>query len=155
MVPHPRKELCHYYNWSRRCKTQTNLMSVDPCITVQFIKKNPTRCNSVSKFFFIISYLYEAQHVSGNTPPIIRRLKLHRQPLVFHTWKAVRHIVGGRCQAHSNTILSASYYVMCRLSGCTIISTLSHKRRDFREKLLIIKYVFWFSLQICLKHFSF
>jgi hypothetical protein len=41
---------------------------------------------------FIILYLYEAQHVSGNTPPIIRSLKLHWQPLVFHTWKVV-----GRC----------------------------------------------------------
>jgi hypothetical protein len=35
---------------------------------------NPTRYNSVSKF---ISYLYEAQHVLGDTPPIIRSLKLH------------------------------------------------------------------------------
>jgi len=26
---------------------------------------------------FIIPYLYEAQHVSGNTSPIIRSLKLH------------------------------------------------------------------------------
>jgi hypothetical protein len=40
-----------------------------------FIQKNPTRCNSVSKF--IIPYLYEAQHVSGDTPPIIRNLKMH------------------------------------------------------------------------------
>jgi len=32
------------------------------------------RCNSASKF---IPYLYEAQHVSGDTPPIIRSLKLH------------------------------------------------------------------------------
>jgi hypothetical protein len=40
-----------------------------------FIQKNPTRCNSVSKF--IIAYLYEAQHVSGDTPPIIRSLNLH------------------------------------------------------------------------------
>jgi len=37
--------------------------------------KSPTRCNSVSKF--IIPYLYEAQYVSGDTPPIIRSLKLH------------------------------------------------------------------------------
>jgi len=48
---------------------------------------------------FIIPYLYEAQHVSDDTPPIIRSLKLHRQPLVFHTWKAVGLVVGGRCQA--------------------------------------------------------
>ena len=38
---------------------------------------------------FIIPYLYEDQHVSGDTPPIIRSLKLHWQPLVFHTWKVV------------------------------------------------------------------
>ena len=48
---------------------------------------------------FIIPYLHEVQHVSGDTPPIIRSLKLHWQPLVFHTWKVVGHIVGGCCQA--------------------------------------------------------
>jgi len=36
--------------------------------------KNPTRYNSLSNF--IIPYLYEAQHVSCDTPPIIRSLKL-------------------------------------------------------------------------------
>jgi len=39
---------------------------------------------------FIIPYLYEAQHVSVDTPPNIRRLNLHWHPLVFHTWKVVR-----------------------------------------------------------------
>jgi len=47
-------------------KTPTNLMFIDPCIIVQFIMKQPTRCNRVSKF--IISCLYKAQHVSGDTP---------------------------------------------------------------------------------------
>jgi hypothetical protein len=47
---------------------------------------------------FIISYLYEAQHVSGVTPPIIKSLKLHWQPLVFHTWKVVGRVVGGPYQ---------------------------------------------------------
>jgi len=51
------------------------LMFMDLCSIVQFIQKNPTRCNSVSKF--IIPCLYEAQRVSGDTPPIIRSLKLH------------------------------------------------------------------------------
>ena len=50
---------------------------------------------------FIIAYLYEAQHVSGDTPPIIRGLKLHWQPLIFHTWKVVGRVVGGRCQEHT------------------------------------------------------
>ena len=48
---------------------------------------------------FIVPYLYEAQHVSGDTQPIIRSLKLHWQPLVFHTWKVVGRVVGGRCKA--------------------------------------------------------
>ena len=63
----------------------------------QFIKKHPTRCINVSNF--IVPYLYEAQHVSGDTPPIITSLKLHWQPLVFHTWKVVGRVVGGRYQA--------------------------------------------------------
>jgi uncharacterized protein YqjF (DUF2071 family) len=48
---------------------------------------------------FIIPCLYEAQHVSGDTPPIIMSLKLRWQPLVLHTWKVVGRVVGGRCQA--------------------------------------------------------
>jgi len=48
---------------------------------------------------FIVPYLYKPQNVSGDTPPIIRSLKLYWQPLVFHTWKVVGHVVGGRCQA--------------------------------------------------------
>jgi hypothetical protein len=41
----------------------------------------------------IFPYLYEAQHVSGNTPPIIRSLKLHWQTLVFHKWEVVGCVV--------------------------------------------------------------
>jgi len=48
---------------------------------------------------FIILYSYETQHVSGDTPPMIRSLKLHWQPLVFYTWKVVGRVVGGHCQA--------------------------------------------------------
>jgi len=42
--------------------------------------------------------LHKAQHVLGNTPPIIRSLKLHKQPLDLHTWMAVGRTVVGRCQ---------------------------------------------------------
>jgi hypothetical protein len=54
---------------------------------------------------FIILYLYEAHHVLGDTLPIIRSLKLHWQPLVFHTWKIVGRVVDGR----------QAQYVWCRL----------------------------------------
>ena len=43
---------------------------VDPCIVVQFIKKNQQDATVYQNF--IIPYLYEAQHVSGDTPPIVR-----------------------------------------------------------------------------------
>ena len=72
---------------------------MDPCIIEKFMKKNPTRCNNVSKLYKFNPYLYKAQHVSSDTPPIIRSLKLHWQPLIFHTWKVVGRVVGGRCQA--------------------------------------------------------
>jgi len=45
---------------------------------------------------FINPYLYEAQHVSGDTPPIIRGLKLHWQPLAFHAGKVVGRVAGGQ-----------------------------------------------------------
>jgi len=70
-----------------------------------------------------IPYLYEAQHVSGDTPPIIRSLKLHWQPLVFHTWKVVGRVVGGLCQAHSvpekkcNTEDTTSRLLLCSVLG--------------------------------------
>jgi len=67
---------------------------------------------------FIIPYLYEVQHVSGDTPPIIRSLNLHWQPLGFYTWKVFGRVVGGRvvvghvfgerCQAHMKIILVKS-----------------------------------------------
>jgi hypothetical protein len=52
---------------------------------------------------FIIPYLYEVQHVSGDTPLIIRSLKLHWQPLAFHTWKVDGSVLGGSCQAQYAT----------------------------------------------------
>jgi len=43
---------------------------------------------------FIIPYLCNGLHVSGDTPPIIRSLKLRWKPLVFHTRKVVVRVVG-------------------------------------------------------------
>jgi hypothetical protein len=61
---------------------------------------------------FIIPYLYsyEDQYVLGDTPPIIRSLKLHWQPLVFHACEVVGRVDGGRCQAliHCCILLDSS-----------------------------------------------
>jgi hypothetical protein len=62
-------------------------------------KENPKRCNMYQNF--IIPHLHEAQHVSGDTPPITASLKLHWQPLVLHACKVVGSAVGGRGQAHT------------------------------------------------------
>ena len=67
---------------------------VGPCIIVQFIKKIQQDATMYQNI--INPYLYEAQHVSGDTPHIIRSLKLHWQPPVFHTWKVVGLVVGRR-----------------------------------------------------------
>jgi hypothetical protein len=72
---------------------------------------------------FIIPYLYNAQHISGDTPPIIRSLKLHCQPLVFHKWKVVGCIVGGLCQTqycawqHPPTTRLTTFHVW-KTRGC-------------------------------------
>jgi hypothetical protein len=44
------------------------------------------KSNNMQQFFkiFIVIYLSEAHRVSGDTSPIIRNLKLHKQPLVLH-----------------------------------------------------------------------
>jgi hypothetical protein len=73
-----------------------SLMFVDPCIIVQFVQK--VQQDATVYQSFIIPYFSEAQHVLGDTPPIIRSLKLHKQPLVLHTWKVVGRAVVGRCQ---------------------------------------------------------
>ena len=58
----------------------------------------------------------------GETPLIIGSLKLHWQPLVFHTWKVVGRVVGGRCQANTahhqepKTALAASGFAY--VEGC-------------------------------------
>ena len=73
---------------------------------------------------FIIPYLYEAQHVSDVTPPIIRSLKLHWQPLVFHTWKVVVRVAGGGkgCLTTSTSYTSNNlprYYEKTRGCQCS------------------------------------
>jgi hypothetical protein len=57
-------------------------------------------------------------------------------------------------------LVSSMHYTCFTLSSvaCPALSyyfTLSHKRQDFRKKLPDIIYVFWPSLQLCLKHSSF
>ena len=59
--------------------------------------------------------LNEAQHVSGDTPPIIRSLKLYKQPLVLHRWKVVGRADVGRCQvAYADNVFGSWRWAVCR-----------------------------------------
>jgi len=75
---------------------------------VQFTKKIQQDATAYQNF---VSYLYEAQHVSGVIPPIIRSLKLHWQPLVLYTWRVDGRVIAGRWQ------LPATTHV-CKARGC-------------------------------------
>jgi hypothetical protein len=59
--------------------------------------ENPNKMQQCIKILLFLT-LNEVQHVSGDTPPIIRSLKLHKQPLVLHAWKVVGRAVVGHCQ---------------------------------------------------------
>jgi hypothetical protein len=74
---------------------------------------------------FIIPYVSEAQHVSGDTLPIIRSLKLHWQLLVFHTWKNVGRVVGGSCQEQYVHILCLTTSTNCTANN---LSRMKHQR---------------------------
>ena len=60
-------------------------------------EKPPNKMQECIKILLSL-ILNEAQHVSVDTPPIIKSLKLHKQPLVLHTWKVVGRAVVGRCK---------------------------------------------------------
>jgi len=52
------------------------------------LTEKPSKMQQCIKILLFL-ILNDAQHISGDTPPIIRSLKLHKQPLVLHTWKVV------------------------------------------------------------------
>ena len=64
-------------------ETDSNTCTFTSTNTI-FHKEKSNKMQECIKIF-IIPYLHEAQHVSGVTPPIIRSLKLHWQPLVLST----------------------------------------------------------------------
>jgi len=74
-----------------------NVYTVDVRESVHHTTIHKEKSNKIQQCIklFIIPYLYEAHYVSGNTPPIIRSLKLHWKPLVFHMWKVDGRVVCG------------------------------------------------------------
>jgi len=64
---------------------------------MQFINKIQQDATMYQKF--VIAYLYESQHVSGDTPPNIGSLKLYWQPMFFYMWQVVWTCSWWTCQA--------------------------------------------------------
>jgi hypothetical protein len=97
-------------------------MFVDPCIIVQFLQWKIQQDATVYQTF-IIPYFKWSQHVSGDTPPIIRSLKLQKQPLVLRKWEVVGRAVVGRCQVvyatwqRPTTARPITFYI-CKTTGC-------------------------------------
>jgi len=72
-------------------------------------RENPNKMQQCIKILLFL-ILRKAQHVSGDMPPIVRGLKLHKRPLDLHMWKVVGHAVVGRCQV-------VRFHV-CKSRGC-------------------------------------
>jgi hypothetical protein len=94
--------------------------------------------------------LNEAQYVSGNTPPIIRSLKLHKQPLVLHTWKVVGHTVVG----HPTTAVLYVNGTPVKIPEDFCMAILVPSSVSILEQfsLVSVSYITFFSLKIGQKH---
>jgi hypothetical protein len=90
-----------HYKWVLLFLYLNFFFSFDVCGSVHHSTIHKEKSSKMQMYQnFIIPYLYEAQHVLGDTPPTIRSPKLHWQFLVFCAWKVVGCVVGGRCQAY-------------------------------------------------------
>jgi hypothetical protein len=83
-VSRPRRGVDEPHSSSAKFKSNT---STAPSVSVRYITGSPLQCNSYSKnpnkmqqFIKILLFLIlnEDQHVSGDTPPIVRSLKPHK-----------------------------------------------------------------------------
>jgi hypothetical protein len=126
--------------------------------------KTPTKCNSVSKFLLSL-ILNKTQHVLGDTPPIIRILKLYKQPLVFIRGRLsdvqfldVRYATWQRPTTARPTTLH-----VCKTRGCFCSFRLlmlggvspetcwaSFKTRNYKNFVTLLHLVGFFTVRIVL-----
>ena len=73
----------------------------------------------------VLFRIYMKLNMFRATPPIIRSLKLHYQPLVLHRWKVYRRVVAGHCHVEYEKvhccirIFNLHLYKAQRVSGDT------------------------------------
>jgi len=90
------------------------LFKLDVCGSVHHstipTEKNPNKMQQCIKILLFL-ILNEAQHVSGDTPPIIRTLKVQKQPLVLHNTVEVCRTCS--CWALSGSVLYLTTCPVC------------------------------------------
>jgi len=84
----------YWRSWKRiyvKCDSALTYHKADPYFELSFYGSYDGKNNKMQQCIKILLFLIlnQAQHVSGETPPIIRSIKLHKQPLVMRTWKVV------------------------------------------------------------------
>jgi len=72
-----------YFDCSLVSTDDSPVVCVFPLWWLLLLTEKPNKMQQCIKILLFL-ILNEAQHVSGDTPPIIRSLKLHKQPLVLH-----------------------------------------------------------------------
>jgi len=104
--------------WLFRPTTSSSILDVLGSVHHSIIHiENPTRCNCVSKFYFIYIYIWSStcfgRHTAHHQEP-----KLHWQPLVLHTWRVVGHVVAVRCQVEYERVHPLILYLTAS-GNCT------------------------------------
>jgi hypothetical protein len=79
---------------------------------------------------FIAPYLYEAKHVSGDTLPIIRSIKLHKQLLVLHMWK----VVGCAVVVHRQVAYERVQCILSCQAQCACLRPPTTRRTTFHVR---------------------
>ena len=71
--------------------------------------ENPTRCHSVSKFYFIFiwSLTCFGRHTAHHQKP-----KSAQAPSDLHAWKVVGRVVAGRCQAEPDSVQQLLSFIL-------------------------------------------
>jgi hypothetical protein len=78
-------------------RTEWNMVKKSLVVWYSWITIHKAKSNKMQQCIKILLFhIYMKLNMFWATPPIIRSLNLHWQPLVFHTWKTVGLVVGGQ-----------------------------------------------------------
>ena len=100
--------------WSSTCFGRHTAHHQEPKTALAFSSFSYVEGCWTCSWWTLSGRVYSTQHVSGDTPPIIRSLKLHWHSLIIHTWKVVVRVlvdVVRHCLTTStNTVQQPSTY---------------------------------------------